>query len=426
MLAYIYNDEIRGSIPSLPSSLHTATALMLASMTGEKSLLIRASLDDEVILLLHALQSMGLKTKVEGGNIAVDSSDMGMRAEFMDVGDSLTVFSLISALASNIPRRTTISGNLNPSVSLHHFVNALLNLGVNCEFPRQDWSLPMNIRGPHRSHMTHITGLSPPIFISALILGSLFSIEPTRIDLTSPVRDSIVHPNDKDLMLSFGIRLEVGETYVKLPGGQRCQSASVRIPSDDMLNAFFICLGLMHGETCITSVVHPPPAYQYLKNSNLDLSFHDGIITARKNEAKISGFQIDCFSDILPLIITMATSLPGITRIEIDETFQLPEHLNNLHRTLSFLKKMGCDIMKNGNILFIPETILKSCQLRADNHIIALAQLLGTSSTNGSSISNIDILLSRYPGIVSELKSLGLTIDLKSDDEQVFLLKDCL
>lgn len=425
LLAYINNDYIRSAVPSLPSSLHTATALILASMTGETSLLTRASLDDEVILLLHALQSMGLKTEVKNGNIEVNSQNMGMRADSMNVGNSLVTFSLISALASNIPRHTTISGNLNPSVSIHHFVNALLSLGVNCEFPRESWSLPMNIRGPHSSHMTHITGYSPSIFISALTLGSLFSVHPTRIEVSPPVRAPILHPNDRDLMSSFGIRVETGETYIKLPGGQRCQSTSVRIPSDDVLNTFFICLGLMHGEIQITSVAHPPPIYDYLKRLKLDLSFNGDTLIARKSDVEISELNMEHHSDIAPLILTMATALPGTTRIEVDEKFLLPESRLNLLRTFTFLRKMGCDVLKNENTFFIPEINLQPYRLKADNYIIAFAQILASSSTNGSSISNIEVLLSRYPGITSELKSVGLTLDLREDDEQVFLLRDC-
>jgi len=423
LLAYISRDDIKGTVPSLPSPAHTATALILASMTGEKSILNRASLDDEVILLLHALQSMGLKTEIKDGNIEVDSRDMGMSADLMDVGNSLTVFSLITALASNIPRRTTISGSLNRDSHLHHFVNALLNLGIVCEFPRQDWSLPMNVRGPHKSHMTHITGATPPIYILALTLGSLFGVRPTRIEVSPPVRKPILHPNDIDLMLSFGIRAEVGGSYVKLPGGQRCQSASVTIPTDDMLNSFLIGLGLMHGETRISSVIQPPSICQYLKFPNVDISIESNEIVARRCKIEISKIEIGSNPDLLPLMITLATRFSGTTRIETDERFMLPEDYKNLRRTISFLNKMGCDILENGNTFFVPETVLNPCRLRADNHIIALAQLLAASSTLGSSISNIDVLFSRYPGITSELQSLGLTLDLEKDDEQVFLLK---
>ena len=422
MDAEIHCHGITGSIRALPSPRHSATALVLSSMTGEDSLLRRPSLDDDFIILLRALRSMGLIAEMRSGDLLVNSVDMGMTAERMDVGMSETAFCLVSALASNIPRRCIIDGSMPSDFPMHPYINALLNLGVTCEFPRQDWQLPLNMRGPHQSHMTYLPGDSPSIMFLSLTLSSLYGVRPTRIEAVGPVLRELIHPLDHQLMNEFGVRIEHSAKSVYNPGNQRCRPVDVKVPGDEELNDFLTCLGVMHGGIKVLDVQSLPPGFLFLREAGLDLSHDSGVLHANPSQPIMNNLDAREIPQFLPFLLILASSWMGITTITYDDHRLTRDERSSLSESVNLLNKMGCEVIVEAGTLTIPYRKLKPASVRLKNPRSILMTLLAASRCQGMDVLQIDKGEGIYPGLFSALRGLGMEISPK-DEEQVFLLR---
>lgn len=421
--AHAFCDCIAGRVPALPSSQHSSTAIMLSSLTGESSRVRRPSLDDDVIILLRALRTMGLEAELVQGDLRIDAQDMGMTAERMEVESSELAFCMVCSLASNIPRRTIIDGSLPQNFPIHPFVNALLNLGVNCDFPRRDWRLPMNVRGPHRSHMTYMPWDSPPMAFLSLALGSLYGVRPTRIEATGRGCRPLLHPKDLDLMRRFGVSMEASRNWIHNPGGQRCHPAEVLVPSDGLLEDFFLCLGIMHGQVDISGIGRPSPAFSCLRQAGLDVHLEDGVLRSRKLETTDAHLDAKDCPASAPFLLVAASSWTGLSRIDVRQDAMTLQEKVALRYSISLLRKMGCDVMENGDSLFVPGSELGVAQLRPSSAESGLTAVLAASRNASAEVLGVEMVTNRYPGITSELKSIGLDLCLNEDDEQVFLLR---
>jgi 5-enolpyruvylshikimate-3-phosphate synthase len=94
-----------------------------------------------------------------------------------------------------------------------------------------------------------------------------------------------------------------------------------------------------------------------------------------------------------------------------------------LRYSISLLRKMGCDVMENGDSLFVPGSELGVAQLRPSSAESGLTAVLAASRNASAEVLGVEMVTNRYPGITSELKSIGLDLCLNEDDEQVFLLR---
>ncbi|MFA7342255.1 MAG: hypothetical protein WCY65_03700 [Candidatus Methanomethylophilaceae archaeon] len=423
MIAEVRCQGIAGSIRALPSPQHSATALMLSSMTGESSTLRRPSLDDDFIVLLRVLRSMGLAAELRSGDLYVQSEDMGMTADRMDVGSSETAFCMVSALASNIPRRCTVDGSLSSAFPMHPYVNALLNLGVTCEFPRQDWKLPLNIRGPHRSHMTYLPGDSPSIMFLSLALSSLYGVRATRIEAVGTVNKPLLHPCDSHLMTEFGVHMDQTARSVNNPGGQRCRPADVMVPGDDDLNEFLVCLALMHGSLKVLDVHHASPGIRCLEMAGLDIGRQYQALEAKASRPEGPRLDAGTASRSLPLLMVAASSWKDTTRISFSKEGMTLDEKSSLREAMDILRKMGCHVVEEPGILMVPGTDLEPVSIRVKNPFSGLMAILAASRCPGTRIVGIERVEGRYPGLLSGLRALDVEIIPADDDEQVFLLQ---
>ncbi len=409
-MSRIICEGVDGSMRALPSPQHSASAVMLASMTGGACRIRRPSLDKDLIVLLEGLRAMGLEATLHDGDLITEAAEMGVTADRVDVKGSESAFCLLSALSTSLPRRIIVDGAIPSRFPMRSWVNALLNLGAKLEFPRDDWKLPLTIRGPPTNHMTYLPGDSPNLLFLSILLSTLNGVLPARIEAVGPKPDQLLHPCDAELISQFGVRVESTSRVLKNPGNQSCRPADVAVPSDERVSDFLACLGLAHGRLRISDVSMAPPLQLRMAEAGLDICYEDGVMEAMRTEpGEISLDLRGCLYSV-PMAMVTASSWPEGARLQIGARGSSGREGESLQGCMSMLQSMGCDARLEGEEVLVPGAELGeySAKLRGDEDDLAI--LLAATLSSKVELDGLFRIDESYPGLLSGLSALGLEL----------------
>ncbi|MBE7057184.1 MAG: 3-phosphoshikimate 1-carboxyvinyltransferase [Ruminococcaceae bacterium] len=274
-------------------------------MPGKISGTIKAipSKSDAHRLMIANYLAGGAPLKLEWTSKDIDATNACLKAldsgDVLSCGESGSTARFILPVAAALKEETSLTGQGRlTSRPFKELCDAMRENGAS--FDRD--LLPMTVKGKLKSGTYELPGNVSSQYISGLLFATPLLDGDSIIKLTTPL-ESVGYVNMTMKVLgNFGIKVEQGENYYKVPGGQKYILPETVAPEGDWSNsAFWLAAGI--------------------NVTGLDENSYQGdkAIVKILEDAKISGdlhIDVKDIPDLVPVISVIASGRQGTTYIE--------------------------------------------------------------------------------------------------------------
>jgi len=425
--------RVTASVNVPGSKSYTNRALILAALSNGKSILYNYSDSNDSVLLIKALQLLGIEIALNENQIIVLGNG-GNFKEFtgtIDVEDAGTVMRFLTALCCLIPGEIILEG----SPRMHQrpikgLVDALSQLGANISYLGRSGYPPLKIKGGYLSGgKVEIEASQSSQFISALLL-----IAPAiNKDIEIGTKGEMASTPYIDMTLSaikhFGIDIkqEPGKYLIKKNTGY--SAANYSIEGDASSASYFFALAAITQSTIRVNNLSSSSLQGDIKIVDL-LEKMGCTITKGENHIEVTGSkELNCITvnmknmqDVAPTLALVAafakgtTTLSGLKNLEIKET----KRLTALQTELT---KMGIECNTDGEQITILGGNPHGVFIHTYNdHRMAMAFAIAGTRVNDLQIESPETVKKSFPEFWNKLEEIGVQLEIKKAMQNIVLV----
>jgi 3-phosphoshikimate 1-carboxyvinyltransferase len=418
--------KLSGVIDVPPSKSHTIRALLVATLAGGTSKIVKPLMSGDGASAINAVKSMGAHVDEKGDTLLVTGvgNNYELGTDDLDMGNSGTSTNLFASAAALGNRLRRFDGDnslrLRPVKPL---LTALQQLGAeyHCEATGRD--LPFTIKGPLRGGSATVNGISSQ-FVSSLLLSCPLIPNDTILQIVDlhekPYVEITLWWLDR-----LGIRYDKSDdlTRFHIFGGQTYRPIDMRIPGDFSSATFPAVAAAATGcALTITGTDFSDPqgdknVFDVLAAMGIDLHKEKTSVVVN-GTAGFSGMEIDlnAMPDALPALAVLGCRASNTTRIFNVAQARIKE-TDRIKVMVMELKKMGARIQEEKDGVTVHQSVLKGAHVNGhDDHRVVMALAIAGMVAEGETIiDTAESAAVTYPGFLEDFSKLGAHIE-KVDD----------
>jgi 3-phosphoshikimate 1-carboxyvinyltransferase len=424
MKVTIHPSQLSGIIhaPASKSSMQRACAAALLSKGTSVIYNPGHSNDDKAAM--DIIQKLGAKTKIENGELKVESEGVNPIANEINCGESGLSIRMFTPIVALSDQEITINGSGSLTTRPMDFFDVILpKLGVKIK--SNDGKLPMTVQGPLIPTNIEVDGSLSSQFLTGLLMA--YSAAGAK-DVTIKVNDLKSKPYidlTLDVMKQFGMNVPENKNYEEFIFHSEpihhspLTTHEYAVEGDWSGGAFLLVAGAIAGPITVRGLD--------LSSTQADRAIVDAIMDANASiamEAKgikihpggLKGFQFDANDcpDLFPPLVALAAYCNGRTTIK--GVSRLVHKESNRALTLQDeFDKMGVLIkLERDEMLIQGNGIVKGADAHSNHdHRIAMAcAVAGLKATSEMVIEEAMAVKKSYPDFYNDLKSLGANVSL--------------
>jgi 3-phosphoshikimate 1-carboxyvinyltransferase len=386
---------------------------------------IQGALDSaDVASTLKLCQALGARiegTLEEGFLTLFPPEHLQEPQDVVNCGNSGTTARLGLGVLAGLSGTTTLTGDGSlRGRPMARVVKPLRTLGA--EFLGRDQSnrLPLTIRGGHLGSLNYPLPVASGQVKGALLLAGLAASGSTRLTGRLEGRD-----HTERMFRSLGIELQVTPGEILLPGGQRPQAFTGRIPGDPSSAAFFLVaaailprsevelteVGLNPGRLGVLKVLQAMGADIQVTPTGEDLGEPRGTVIIRGRGLRGIDWKPEWVVqaiDEIPVLAVAACFAQGETRIEGAAELRVKES-DRLATITTELRKLGAVIeeLPDGLVITGGKPLHGAEVESHGDHRIAMALAIAALGTEGATlIQGSRAVEVSYRGFFQDLEGL--------------------
>ncbi len=415
------NSEIKISYPGgevqvIPSKSVAHRFLICAALSDSPCRIICPASSKDIAATVRCLISLGADISENDGVYTVTPIKKREKAEAF-CGESGSTLRFLVPVASALGGEVTFSGEGRlPTRPMGELLTCMEKNGAVTNY---DGELPLTTYGGMKSGIYKIPGNVSSQFITGLIFALPLLSGESVIEMTGRI-ESLPYINiTLQAVRKFGIRAEISENKIFIPGNQKYKAPDVLTVEGDWSNAaFWLCLGAM-SEKGVTvtglsseSLQGDREIVNILKNFGAEVTEGDGFVTVKRKELR--GIRLDAseIPDLVPVITVVAAVSVGETVIYNAKRLRIKES-DRIESTVEMLKSLGSDAeATEDGIKVFGKPLLRGGRVDSFNdHRIAMSAAISAAvCENGVTVVGAEAVEKSYGDFFERLKTLGAII----------------
>jgi len=427
MKGKIKRNNLSGTIMVPGSKSHTIRAIMIAAMSGGKSVIKNPLRSEDCKSAINVAKAFGAKCELNEDEWIIEgvNGKLKLPDDIVDCGNSGTTTYIACSMAATIDGTTIITGDAQirkrPIETLLKSINATEATAFKTR-PEID-APPVVITGPMKAGVIKLEGkISPQV--SGVLLSAPLLEGTTEIIVEHPLEIPYVNMT-LDWMSKQGVKVEHSEDYKKyvINGPQKYNPVNSVIPSDWSGVAFPLigaCMTNSHvtidgvdfndvqGDKGIVDVLIDMGA-----DITKDIENHKMIIRGGK---PLQGVHVDCknMPDTLPALTVIGAYASGQMKMTGLEVVRLKE-TDRVSVMQEELTKMGIDVEVGDDYIIIRGgKSFKGTEVEShDDHRVAMALMMaGLVAEGETKVNDIDCVNISFPNFVNVINTIGANIEV--------------
>jgi 3-phosphoshikimate 1-carboxyvinyltransferase len=414
------------SVPGDKSISHRA--LMLAAIADGRSRISGFLAGEDCLATLQALRTLGVRIDLESAT-CLTVHGVGLRglcepAESLDMGNSGTAMRLFTGLLCGQSFVSRLVGDESLSRRpMGRIIEPLQSMGAR--IASTNGLPPLTIHGARSlASINYVLPVASAQVKSAILLAGLLAEGITTVTEPAVTRD-----HTERMLMSMGVRLELGDRKIGLRGGQTLHAAEIAVPADLSSAAFLILaalvskkadvlikgVGINPTRTGVLEVLQQMGASITIENPSTlgrepvaDLLVRPSTLHGIDVAPEVVSLAIDEF----PLLFVAAalaegdTSFTGIGELRVKES-------DRIAAMATGLRALGIDVSETATGAVVHGGRLDGGSVDSfGDHRIAMAFAVAATVARGPvEIRNTAAVATSFPGFVELMRSLGAAID---------------
>lgn len=433
------SEPLQGEISVPASKYYTLRAILAAFLAEGTSTIESPAQSDDTTVLLKACAQLGatINTRYQDGHCTLSIQGVGGQIRpdgpvTIDAGNAGAVLRLLLGICAASPEAITFTTSHPQSLGRRpndDLLHALAQLGAQIIQRGPAGTLPITLRGNQiHGGLVRLSGKKSSQFLSALLYLAPLLPEDTEIEIIDTLASASFVDLTIHMLQQAGITIltqERARRYL-VPGGQRYQSRTVRIPGDyPSAAALLAAVAVAKGEISLYPLAADDPDGQALLDAftqmGVEISRQGERVTARA-EGPLQGIQLDgsAVIDSVPCLAAAACFASTPSRIYNIANLRLKES-DRIYELAQELGKMGCQIIPSSDALDIQpvQAIAGGVEVdaHADHRLAQALAVAGLGSTQAITLRNAHQVSKSYPHFFDDLASLGASIQTSEDEE---------
>lgn len=315
---------LSGEVGPPPSKLYTQFATALALLAEGKSTIEPPLKVRDTLALLHAVEMFGatVKRTQERWSIWGVGSALKPVGNVIDAKNSATTLSLMTSLASLIPRITVLTGDAQlRSRQMPSLLAALQRLGLRAYSTKPDDSPPFVVFGENLGGGKISFGKAVGArHLPALLLSCPYARKRVRLTFAHRLESPQLELAD-ELMGAAGVKMEVAGRRMEIPN-RPYRAFDVQVPPDLTAAAPFIAAAALTNSKlklpCQGRVVGRDAVFlDILKEMGVKLQrSRKGLIVSGSQRPRAVSVDLSNVPELLPIVAVLACKARGKTIIK--------------------------------------------------------------------------------------------------------------
>lgn len=409
---------IRGSIIPPPDKSITHRALIISSMGNKKSTFYNLLNSLDTKRTFHILKKLGIRFVGDFKRMEIVPSKISVPSEPLFCGNSGTTARLMMGFLSSKEGTFFLYGDKSLSRRpMRRVIEPLEKMGVR--FLAKDGEyLPLALRGGKLSKIKHVEEIGSAQVKSAIILAALKADGISTIVEKNKSRD-----HTERMVKAFGGNIKVINNTILVEPSE-LGSITMKIPGDFSSAAFFIVLGVLHGNArLVIENVNLNPTRTGLLDvlktmgANLEISIDEnniepvGKITVETSKligTEIKGSLIPKMIDELPLVALLGVFADGETIVRNAEELRKKES-DRIKTLVENFRILGIEIeeLRDGFKIKGPQNIKGGrVDPKGDHRMAMLFSIAGILSDEGVEVIDSKIVSISFPNFFKTLETI--------------------
>ena len=404
-------------------------ALIFSSLASGQSEISGLLESEDTLATMKACEQLGAVVVRERGNIFITGTGGSFSpppSGLLDMGNSGTAMRLLAGVLSGQSFDSTLSGDdsLN-SRPMKRIVVPLTMMGADIS-PTQAGTAPLSIRAC--SGLTAIEYVSPVASAqikSCVLLAGLFATGTTRVREPHLSRD-----HTERMLPIFGVNLP---SPCSVEGGSKLIACRFAVPADISSAVFALAAAAMTpgSDVLLRQVGLNPTRTGFLRcleamGADISISNQSAQSTEPVGDIRLvfndslkaidvpESFIPDMI-DELPMLMALAATTPGVTRIRGAAELRVKES-DRIAVMAAGLKKMGVELQEYPDGIDIKGGKVSGSRVEsAGDHRCAMSfAVLGLVASGRVMIEDAEFIATSYPGFDRDMALLGANMRMES------------
>lgn len=412
MKTTIYPKPLEGTISAPSSRSFTHISLICASLSKETSIIINPLICDDTLKTINALELLGVTFKKDDNKLKViPPKQFKYISNKISCGDSGTTLHFL------VPLLTFLQDGVTFECS-----TSLVNRVLDEDFENFSFNFIKTQNTLTFSKLSILNNLElSSEHTSQAIAGYLLTAPHFLQDTTITINNKLIDPyinTTLDIMSKFGINYEIIEntnSYTIHISNQNYKGATYQIEGDFSTASNFLVMGLFNKKIEVSNL--PKLTLQneiaildLLRSINANLILTNNSITTVKSDIKNIKIDIKYITDLIPLIITLCTVIPG-ENILYNITKLPSKTIERTENIIKILTKLGAIIkLSNDNLIITGQDFLLGgveIDSQNDHRIIFALSSISSMIKNPITIDNSEAIEKSYPTFWDVFRQLG-------------------
>lgn len=412
--------RLRGTVEVPGSKSHTVRAVAIASLASGASC-IEAPLDSaDTQATVRAYRALGahIDTRATDWIVTGTAGELTTPEDVIDVANSGTTMNVAIGSAALLRRgMAVLTGDdqvrRRPNGPL---LNSLCELGAWAASTRGNGSPPVVVRGRLRGGTTVIECQTSQ-FLSSLLINCPLGDGDTTIRV--PVLNEAPYVDmTLDWLTRLGIRFERdGYREFRVPGGQRYDAFTRRVPADFSSATFFLCAGALQDNDVVVKGLDledtqgDKAVLKYLRQMGARVDALPEGVRVRPGDLRGCKIDLNATPDALPMMGVVGCFAKGTTRLVNVPQARMKE-CDRIAAMRQELERLGAKVRELPDGLEIEQSVLHGARVdgHADHRIVMALTVAGCCIPNDTVVTNAESVSVTFPGFADCMKSLGASL----------------
>ncbi|NQU68555.1 MAG: 3-phosphoshikimate 1-carboxyvinyltransferase [Candidatus Marinimicrobia bacterium] len=413
---------LKGSVTLPGDKSLSHRAIMLASLSSDKSVIENLSSGQDVISTRDCLAKCGMDWSQDGEQINIKGRHFISPATPLDCGNSGTTVRLLSGLIAGERINATFTGDQSlSSRPMDRVVSPLQKM--NAKISSTDGKLPVIIQASDLHSIEYTMPVASAQVKSAIMLAGIHAVGETIIHETVPTRD-----HTEILLSALGYPITTNGQRIAIKGSDtRHPGFHFHVPADPSSAAFFATgAAIIHdSEVIFKNMLINPTRFGFFRSlgmlgAQVDIldhwtELHESVADIRIKSGQLHAVHIakedvPALIDELPLIAILATQAEGTTTVEGAGELRVKES-DRLHAICINLERMGAQVTEHTDGFSISgPTSLTGIHVQTfHDHRIAMAfTIAGLIADGETTLDDSDCIAISFPEFHNVLNYLTL------------------
>jgi 3-phosphoshikimate 1-carboxyvinyltransferase len=415
------------------SKSFTNRALIIAALANGKSILSGCSNSNDSLLLIKALQTLGIEITSEGTTVTVNGNS-GKFKEFngkIDVEDAGTVMRFLTVFCCLILGDIILEGSSRMHQRpIKELVDALLQLGADITYLDENGYPPIKIKGGKlHGGKVEIDASKSSQFVSALLMIAPLLDSDLEVNTSTEIASAPYIDMTVSIMKHFGVFVEVQDSKYPIKAGSSYSSSNYTIEGDASSASYFFALAAITKSTIRINNLSPSSLQGDVKFVDLLAQMgckvvKDGNYTEVTGSEELNGITTDMknMQDVAQTLAIVAafakskTILTGLKNLEIKET----KRLTALQTELT---KMGIECSTDGEQITIQGGNPKGALINTYNdHRMAMAFAIAGTRVKDILIESPGVVKKSFPDFWDTLREIGVNVRIEKSPKNIVLI----